>query len=789
MPKSRFDRPKANRVFTNRDKPIADFNAARASLSADSPRVLVFCGVGGQGKTALRKEFARILTAEQPRRAVWGELDLEVFNTAPEGLLQLRKTLRESGPLRFTAFDVALATYWEKARPTEDVSKALKDLLADSEGILGSVADNAPALLGLAEILPAGLGLGVKALLYARRKLKDSSAKRQVEALQGIEQHDAKTLQDMLPYFLGVDLREQAPQRQTVLFLDTYENLWKDTPDKTGDAAPEIDRWVRDLIEASPGVLFVILGRDELTWERRSPGKGWGECLQQYRLGGLSEADADRFLKQIPIPEAEIRAAMIDAAQGEAVAAGQANGIEIRNPLPAGEGRVRAKRSDLTTNLPPISEPSALTPTPLPQAEGLNAAALRGAHPFYLDLSVDSYFDLLAEYKTPTPADFAIAGPDKDRHSQIVARFLRHRSPAEQASLKLLAAPRAFDRALFTALIQHFHTGYPAQHWNQFCGFSFVETGADGRQRLHGLMREHLRTALDAETFAQLQAFLFNWYDACCQPASPKDVNAEHEWALHEAVYHRDQTDAAATLDWFWQRWRVFDDAARYAAIEPLLYWAVQFAEIRLGSEHTKTATALNNLAQLLQATNRLAEAEPLMRRALAIDEQSLGLKHPNVARDLNNLALLLKDTDRPVEAEPLLRRALGIDECSFGPEHPNVAIDLNNLAALLYATSRLAEAEPLMRRALSIDEQSLGPKHLNVARDLNNLAQLLQDTDRLAEAEPLMRRALGIDEDSLGPKHPTVARDLNNLAQLLQATNRLAEAEQLLRRALRRFP
>ena len=35
-------------------------------------------------------------------------------------------------------------------------------------------------------------------------------------------------------------------------------------------------------------------------------------------------------------------------------------------------------------------------------------------------------------------------------------------------------------------------------------------------------------------------------------------------------------------------------------------------------------ARDLNNLAQLLQATNRLEEAEPLMRRALAIDEKSL---------------------------------------------------------------------------------------------------------------------------------------------------------------------
>ena len=83
----------------------------------------------------------------------------------------------------------------------------------------------------------------------------------------------------------------------------------------------------------------------------------------------------------------------------------------------------------------------------------------------------------------------------------------------------------------------------------------------------------------------------------------------------------------------------------------------------------------LNNLAQLLQATNRLAEAEPLMRRALAIDEDSFGPEHPNVAIDLNNLAQLLQATNRLAEAEPLMRRALAIDEASFGPDHPNVAM------------------------------------------------------------------------------------------------------------------
>ena len=116
------------------------------------------------------------------------------------------------------------------------------------------------------------------------------------------------------------------------------------------------------------------------------------------------------------------------------------------------------------------------------------------------------------------------------------------------------------------------------------------------------------------------------------------------------------------------------------------------------------------------------------------------GPDHPNVAIDINNLAQLLKATNRMAEAEPLMRRALAIDEKLYGSDHPNVAIRLNNLAQLLRATNRLAEAEPLLRRALAIDEKSHGPDHPNVAIDLNNLAQLLKATNRMAEAEPLLR-------------------------------------------------
>ena len=224
----------------------------------------------------------------------------------------------------------------------------------------------------------------------------------------------------------------------------------------------------------------------------------------------------------------------------------------------------------------------------------------------------------------------------------------------------------------------------------------------------------------------------------------------------------------------------------RPSEAEPLLRRALTIFEKAEGADHPNVATTLNNLAALLKSSNRLTDAEPLLRRALKIDETSYGLDHPNVARDLNNLAALLQDTNRSSEAEPLVRRSVKIDETSYSPDHPEVAISLNNLATLLQATNRLTDAEPLIQRALMIDETSYGPDHPRVARDLNNLAQLLQDTNRLSEAESLMQRVLRIDEISYGPDHPNVAGDLNNLATLLQDSNRLSEAEPLMQRALK---
>jgi hypothetical protein len=72
------------------------------------------------------------------------------------------------------------------------------------------------------------------------------------------------------------------------------------------------------------------------------------------------------------------------------------------------------------------------------------------------------------------------------------------------------------------------------------------------------------------------------------------------------------------------------------------------------------------------------------VRRALEIDEASYGLDHPGVATDLNNLAGLLQTTNRLAEAEPLMCRAFVIFLASLGLDHPNSQIVLENYRKML---------------------------------------------------------------------------------------------------------
>ncbi|MFN9644880.1 MAG: tetratricopeptide repeat protein, partial [Cyanobacteriota bacterium] len=158
-----------------------------------------------------------------------------------------------------------------------------------------------------------------------------------------------------------------------------------------------------------------------------------------------------------------------------------------------------------------------------------------------------------------------------------------------------------------------------------------LERLGEGRYRLHPLVRQFIRLqSQDQEELAsrwrrQLAAVAAE----ICRERIPQSLTLEQVKMLEPVLPHIRQVaeHCAGELskeDLIWPYTGLSWVAEHQAVFADALMWSQQGlaeCEERLGPEHPGTAAALNNLAMLLQATNRLEEAEPLMRRALAIDE------------------------------------------------------------------------------------------------------------------------------------------------------------------------
>jgi len=205
-------------------------------------------------------------------------------------------------------------------------------------------------------------------------------------------------------------------------------------------------------------------------------------------------------------------------------------------------------------------------------------------------------------------------------------------------------------------------------------------------------------------------------------------------------------------------------------AAEPLLREALGVRKDALGERDPQYAAGLSRVADLLLLRGDLDAAEPLMRQALEVHKEALGEHHPDYASGLTGLALLLHRRGDGEAAEPLLRQALEVRRESLGDRHPMVASALGNVGLVLQGRGDPAGAEAHFRQALEIRRESLGERHPDYAASLSHLGTLLYERGDHGPAEPLLRQAVSVRKDALGPRHPDVLADLRTLEAIVQA-------------------
>ncbi len=209
----------------------------------------------------------------------------------------------------------------------------------------------------------------------------------------------------------------------------------------------------------------------------------------------------------------------------------------------------------------------------------------------------------------------------------------------------------------------------------------------------------------------------------------------------------------------------------KYPEAEAFFQEALGIYEKRSGPESVNTASALNNLALVVERQGDYAGAELLLRRAYRILEKVQGTNHPDTATTLSNLGRVLDSQGKfgagaalVAGSKPPVANVAG-KPVAAATDNPQ---QLLARAEELLSRGEYGQAETLHDRVLAIYTSTLGPEHPLTTTGLSNLGNVRYLQGKFAEAEVAHRRALTIREKVLGRDHPDTATSLNNLANVI---------------------
>ncbi|MBN6040041.1 tetratricopeptide repeat protein [Amycolatopsis sp. 195334CR] len=311
---------------------------------------------------------------------------------------------------------------------------------------------------------------------------------------------------------------------------------------------------------------------------------------------------------------------------------------------------------------------------------------------------------------------------------------------------------------------------------------------ADGRWRMHDLVRQNARTHLTDQHRDPAVRRLLEHYDRLADAADA------HLRALPDDSVPDTFPGRAEALDWFDTERANLTSAVAVAldtghhdlaiqlaaALSVYLSWRRHLVDQVTVSEHAITAAqhlntprifaiASNNLGVALREVRRFDEAITHHQQAAAIYRE-IGDRHGE-GQALNNLGVALREVRRFDEAITAHERDLAIFR-ETGDRH-DVATALNNLGLALRAVRRFDEAITAHEQDLAICRET-GDRHRE-GQALNNLGYALREVRRFDEAITHHQQAAAIYRET-GDRHRE-GLALNNLGNALQEVRRFDEA------------
>ncbi len=547
--------------FTDRENDLATFQRLLALEEPAHLPALMFFGVGGTGKSWLRKRLRNALDEELS--IPWAYIDFD---------------RQSGGPSYVSDFSNLLAEVWRQLDVECPRFEAAYSWMTFKQGaadrpLIRNSGKISTAWDLVKEAANAGFSWvpGVNLIVWATdrlgkaavSKIEKTSLGKHLLTSAGHEDYlrlSRMTAQEIYPTLtkrLGEDLDEQLPKRagkrcRVVVFLDTFEDL---AGGEQNEARRQLaEEPVRELYMHLTCVLLVMFGRDPLTWDKVNPDWGNRANLEQDLLGGLSRHDAIEFLGKC--------------------------GVE---PGPLLEAILRVSRDA--------------------QAPG------QEAYPFALGLCADTVMAERNRGIEPKPDTFDMAPGD---YSKLAQRFLKslHDEHPERWIIRLAQTPR-FDEAAARAAFSPTRNVHQDKAWESLPDYSFVQDDAErGWFRIHSVMSGVLRRQLagEAKEFALAHkdwraywqsraqcdtdefAALAWYHDHVLDPQQALSTwNDQAEKARGE----RDMTSHLALLDW-WAPTEIEQRASKTPAeANVLICLGAELSEATLGNRTSNLHRAI----------------------------------------------------------------------------------------------------------------------------------------------------------------------------------------------------
>ena len=766
----------AVKEFTDREDPQEAFERKFKVLSENwkkSYYVLCYYGIGGIGKTCFVNKLCRVIRGvEGNELRLLDKIDCNYirydFGAEKSGtdklsiLLSLRKQLGEADKdFKFFRFDSAVLLYAKRSGVSIEKDETAKALL-EGNPWLDAVLSTVGTVPGIGWV--SGV---IQAINKSAKTVRDSVGKHMDEAryryhLNEIDSLEMPELLKKLHEYFILDMRynmQQVATKPVIVFMDTYEK-YIDTLNREISMITE-DYWLRkgnrSVIRSIPGILWVITGREKLYWAEDD---AWGEPKAEGQLSKMSEEEKDA------LAETHLEQHLLgDLCQKDATGF--------------------LKKAGITND-----------------ALCIQLYKLTNGTPLFLDICVDTYYDLCSEGIPTEPEQF---GEDL---TQLISRYLSNMTNENREMTYFLACLGKWNNEDVQRIAKEATTlrWYTYAKYESFVEHSFIIKNPNGSYYMHETVRSAALKNADEEIVEEIGRIKLS----VLQEKVEADQTLEDNETFEE--YIKTLTENSYSYEAFYESLKTvkrkfysLERAGNYDALcassRQVYFIAVNnypetMAEYIVRSEYGNALCKKGKVKEALEIVsvipldgNESGENEAEWRQIKTIiaiiygdngmyrdslrireelleqEKQILGEAHPDTLGSMNNLAVIYSAMGENQKALELKEQTLELRKRILGEKHPDTLRLMNNLAISYDAMGENQKALELKEQTVELMKRILGEEHPDTLRLMNNLAISYSDMGENQKALELKEQTLELMKRILGEEHPDTLVSMNNLA------------------------